>query len=142
MRTLGGRTARLGDASSYKDFLSHLRAAKQANGGSLTEVTLLAHGKPGIASFANGESELVEDIAKDLVETGLLKRGGKLILSGCDIAGSKDARDSLYSAAKKYGITIAAQDVSRILNLDAVYHWTFHPDGRPPTPPKFGSNVK
>jgi hypothetical protein len=87
--------------------------------------------------FADGQTEPVEQIAKNLVETGLLQRGGKLILNGCNIAGDKDAQKSLYFASNAYGITIYAQNANSRLNMDVIDHWTFHPDGRPPTPPIF-----
>ncbi len=81
-----------------------------ANGGNpLKFLGISSHGDPNRVYTPDRYGVPPGNIVKELVERKLLATNGTITFWGCDIAGTKSARNALQNAANQYNVTIISR---------------------------------
>ncbi len=114
-----------GTVNSKADLFNTLRNMKHNNGDQpLSRITLATHGGPGSIQFGDDTIVSAPQLARDLVNQGLLARGGELRFDACEVAGDEAARTELSSAAQDSGVKIIAAESLTVDGLPASW-WAF-----------------
>jgi hypothetical protein len=115
---------------SYDGFLQTLEGLKRDNGGqALDRIVLETHGGPDLVQFGDGTTVSANQIVTELSRRGLVAPGGKVEFSGCEVAGSPEARSALAGAARANGVKIEANETLSIPGIPGT-QWAFYPDGK------------
>jgi Domain of unknown function (DUF4347) len=119
------------ETRSFPGIINKLIEQKQRNGGQpLSRISIVSHGSEGKLKLGDGSHQTVSQVVQQLMKKGLLQAGGSLVLCGCDIAGSPQAREQLSALAQKHNIRIQASEGETQFGSENLYHLTFYPTGR------------
>ncbi len=131
LRSVLGNRTYLGAAQDFKEVIVRLKNAAKTSGGPLAEITLTTHGGPGVIADGAGNRFGVAVVLEALRHNKIIGKGSRLVLGGCEIAGTGSARQILRELAHEYGITIFASAERTYYGSDALHHWIFPPVGEP-----------
>ena len=119
------------ESRTFVGILNKLDAQKKLNNGQpLARISLMSHGSSAGVSLGNNQIYNVRQIVAGIMDTNLLKPGGRLVLGGCSIADTPEACAELSKVAKRFKIIIQASEIDTVGGSGNLAHKTFFPDGK------------
>lgn len=116
---------------TLEGILNEVKAQKRLNHGqALSRITIVTHGDSGRLQLGNSSIFSVSEIVQPIMANGLLKPGGRLVLSGCSIASETQACAELSRLAQKFNIVIQASEVPTSLGRENLAYLTFYPSSK------------